>query len=217
MNTTKSRAARLVFPVALVVFGIVGAGMTIANAGNLGGFNAAGFGMMSQDRNFFAPGSGGMMNRNGMGGGSMMNGSGRASLCTPAASSGQVVRFRAMDSGRMMGGAMMRLMPIAQSARAGAVTLELDNLGTKPHELLVYRLAAGAQPGQRALLDTDRISESGMLAEVEPVCTQPANLDGVAAGNVALVTLTLAAGRYEVVCNLPGHYRAGMWATLVVQ
>lgn len=30
------------------------------------------------------------------------------------------------------------------------------------------------------------------------------------------VTLTLPPGRYELVCNLPGHYAAGMYTQLVV-
>lgn len=235
MKTTKSRAARLVLPVALVAFGLVGAGMTLAYARNFDGFTSNGPGMMNgngfglgsggmMNRNGnsggFAPGAGGMMNRNGSAfgnGGGMMNGSGLTARCTPAAATGQLVRFRAMDSGRMMGGGMMRLLPLTQTAREGTVTLELTNLGTRPHELLVYRLADGQQPGSRTVLGTDRISETGILGEVEPVCTQPADLDGIAAGNIARVTLTLTPGRYEVVCNLPGHYRAGMWATLIVR
>ena len=199
MKWTQTRAARLVLPVAVLAFGIVGTGVTIANAGNT--FIAANGRDLTPLRSGYA--------------GSMMGGQARA--CSPQDVTGQLVRFRAMDSGRMMGGAMMRLMPGVVSASAGVVTIELDNLGLSPHELLVYPLAAGARAGERVVLNVDRVSEVGSLGEVEPVCAQPAELDGIAAGNIARVTLTLAAGRYELLCNLPGHYRAGMWATLVVR
>ena len=31
------------------------------------------------------------------------------------------------------------------------------------------------------------------------------------------MTLTLAPGRYELICNLPGHYAAGMFTELTVR
>jgi uncharacterized cupredoxin-like copper-binding protein len=33
---------------------------------------------------------------------------------------------------------------------------------------------------------------------------------------VGWVTVTLAPGRYELVCNLPGHYVSGMYGELTV-
>ena len=201
MKWTQTRAARLVLPVTVLMFGIVGAGVSISSAGDGFAVGANGRGMM-QGRGAFG---GGMM------------GDGRVQTCAPASVTGRLVRFRAMDSGRMMGGAMMRLMPGVVTARAGVVTIELDNVGFRAHELLVYPLAEGARAGDRAVLNIDRVSEVGSIGEVEPVCAQPADLDGIAAGNIARVTLTLGHGRYEVLCNLPGHYRAGMWATLVVR
>lgn len=209
MKWMQTRAARLVLPVAVLAFGIVGTGVTIANAGNT--FIAANGRDVLNQRSGYV--DGGMMG--GFGSRGMMGGQARA--CSPQDVTGQLVRFRAMDSGRMMGGAMMRLMPGLSTVRAGNVTIELDNVGLSPHELLVYPLAAGARAGERVVLNVDRVSEVGSLGEVEPVCAQPAELDGIAAGNIARVTLTLAAGRYELLCNLPGHYRAGMWATLVVR
>lgn len=40
--------------------------------------------------------------------------------------------------------------------------------------------------------------------------------EGIAPGAVGWVTLTLGSGRYELVCNLPGHYAAGMSTELDV-
>lgn len=139
-----------------------------------------------------------------------------AASCTVPAATGTQVRYVAMDMGSMMGGSMMRLMPMWNRVPAGKVTLDLFNRGTMPHELLVFPLASGQVAGQRTVGSDDRVSEDGMLGEVEPVCDQGQDVDGIAVGNVGQVTLTLQPGRYEIVCNLPGHYRNGMFATLVV-
>lgn len=40
--------------------------------------------------------------------------------------------------------------------------------------------------------------------------------DGIAADSTGWVTLHLPAGRYELVCNLPGHYAAGRYTELDV-
>lgn len=37
---------------------------------------------------------------------------------------------------------------------------------------------------------------------------------GIAAGSAGWVTLDVRPGRYELVCNLPGRYRAGMASEL---
>lgn len=203
MTWTQTKAARLALPISVLVLGLVGAGSAVAAAG---GFSNPGFESMMSTRGF-----------GGFNGGGMMGWGNAASVCGPTAGTGQVVRYRAMDSGRMMGGVMMRLMPYAQVIQAGAVTLELTNLGSRPHELLVFPLANGANSGRLTVLSNDRVSETPSIGEVEPVCTQDASVDGIASGNVARVTLDLAPGRYEVLCNLPGHYRAGMWSTLVVR
>ena len=140
-----------------------------------------------------------------------------AAACRPTTATGQVVHFSASDGGgMMMGGMMMRLAPASTTAQAGAVTLELVNLGSRPHELLVFPLAADGLPGIRPIGADDRVDESAVIGEAKPVCAQPASLDGIAPGNIARVTLDLKPGRYEIVCNLPGHYRVGMWALLQV-
>lgn len=157
---------------------------------------------------------GGMMGgTSGWQGGMMGGPSGvTAASCTVPAATGTQVRYAAMD----MGGSMMRLMPMWTRVSAGDVTIDLVNRGTMPHELLVYPLAPGQVAGQRPVGANDRVGETSVLGEVEPVCDQPGDVDGIAAGNVGRVTLRLQPGRYEIVCNLPGHYRAGMFATLVV-
>ena len=40
--------------------------------------------------------------------------------------------------------------------------------------------------------------------------------EGIRAGTVSWTTLTLAPGRYELICNLPNHYADGMYQELLV-
>jgi len=90
------------------------------------------------------------------------------------------------------------------SAKAGNVTFDLSNDGTVPHEMVVIktRTKAGDLPVDSAV----KASEAGSLgeAEVEPGATDE-------------LTLKLAAGRYALICNLPGHYAAGMYSDFTVK
>ena len=59
------------------------------------------------------------------------------------------------------------------------------------------------------------MSESGSLGEASRSCAAGAG-DGINAGSVGWVTVNLAPGTYELVCNLPNHYADGMHQELVV-
>ena len=162
--------------------------------------------------------SGGMHNgSNGWSGqmgamGGMGSGGWSPTNCTAPPASGTQVRYVSMDMG-----SMMRLMPMWTRVASGTVTIDLINRGTMPHEVLIYPLAPGEVAGQRTVGGNDRVDEAGVLGEVEPVCDQSVTVDGIAAGNLGRVTLRLQPGRYEIVCNLPGHYSSGMFETIVVQ
>jgi uncharacterized cupredoxin-like copper-binding protein len=150
---------------------------------------------------------------------------GTQASCSIPPQPGTVVTYTARDMG--MGGAMMGgtfaggagpmgFMPRSATVAAGQVTVVLRNAGTRPHELLVMPLAPGQAVGQRAVGADDRISETGKTGEVSPVCPTDTGVDGTVPGGISQVTLTLVPGTYEIVCNLPGHYRSGMYATLTV-
>ena len=83
------------------------------------------------------------------------------------------------------------------------------------HELVVLPLAAGQQPGIRTVGSDRTVQEAGSLGEASASCTTGAG-DGITAGSTSWVTVHLLAGRYKLVCNLLGHYTAGMYAELDV-
>lgn len=60
-----------------------------------------------------------------------------------------------------------------------------------------------------------QVDEAGSLGEASVTNGQGAG-EGIAPGASSWVTMDLAPGRYEVLCNLPGHYAAGMYSELTV-
>jgi uncharacterized cupredoxin-like copper-binding protein len=79
------------------------------------------------------------------------------------------------------------------------VTVTLDNTGSIPHNWTV--MAAGVTLGSEADFDA------------ADVAVATADVDG---GASATVTVNLAAGEYQVICSIPGHFDAGMRGTLTV-
>lgn len=135
---------------------------------------------------------------------------------------GQQVTVVAGDMGgaRMMGGfAMMRgrmMLHVApQSVSSGTVSLRLLNQGTRTHELVVLPLAANATAGSLAIGSGNRVDEGGSLGEASNDCGSGSG-EGIRPGGAGWITLTLQPGRYELLCNLRGHYAAGMFAELDV-
>lgn len=127
-------------------------------------------------------------------------------------------------SGRMMGQGdwrsfrhgMMRVVASPRSVPAGTVSLAVTNAGYLTHELVVLPLAAGQPAGTRIVGADGTVDEAGSRGEASASCTAGSG-DGIAAASTGWVTLHLPAGRYELLCNLPGHYAAGMFAELDVR
>ncbi len=154
-----------------------------------------------------------------------------ASSCLVPSLPGAVVTVRLIDMRAMMGDshAMMRqldwrrfghgMMVVTAapaSVAAGTVSLRVDNAGYLRHEIVVLPLAAGQAAGARTPADDGTVDETGSVGEASAECAAGAG-DGIAPGSSGWVTLTLAAGRYELACNLPGHYLAGMHTELDVR
>jgi uncharacterized cupredoxin-like copper-binding protein len=108
---------------------------------------------------------------------------------------------------------IMRVAPAAVSG--GQVSLVASNMGWRTHELVVMPLTAGATAGRRVSGADGKVDEAGSLGEASSSCAVGAG-EGIASGSVGWVTLTLAPGRYELLCNEPNHYRDGMYQELIV-
>jgi uncharacterized cupredoxin-like copper-binding protein len=95
----------------------------------------------------------------------------------------------------------------ASSAPAGKVTLSVKNAGSVAHSLVVIKtnldegkMPAGAQDPSRV----DERGSVGTLGQLQPNQTKDFTLD-------------LAAGKYVIVCNEPGHYLMGMHTSFLVK
>ena len=92
------------------------------------------------------------------------------------------------------------------TAPAGSVTFTVTNSGTMVHEFVVLK----TDP-----LAADLPLTNGAVTEATyPKMGEVADL---AAGATGTLTVTLAAGHYSIICNLPGHVSAGMVVDLTVQ
>jgi uncharacterized cupredoxin-like copper-binding protein len=95
------------------------------------------------------------------------------------------------------------IAPSVRAVPAGSVTFSVSNTGNVEHEFVILRTSAAAdalpQEGAEA-------SEAGLVDEIE----------GIKSGEAGSLTVDLASGHYVVICNLPDHYAAGMYADLTV-
>jgi hypothetical protein len=90
---------------------------------------------------------------------------------------------------------------------AGPVVLHVHNDGPDAHELIVVRLGGRALP----------IRADGMTVNEEAL--EPSivgSLEPGRAGSTRNLAFKLAPGRYEVMCNMEGHYMGGMHRRFVV-
>ncbi|AEW95095.1 hypothetical protein SCATT_27240 [Streptantibioticus cattleyicolor NRRL 8057 = DSM 46488] len=154
-----------------------------------------------------------------------------AARCSAPALPGRVVDVMATDMmggmmPGMMGGpdgrgtgwhgmAMMRLLVHPATVPAGTVSLRVVNSGAFTHEVIVLPLPTGQSVGQRPIGSDGRIDEVGSLGEASRSCGAGTG-DGITPGASAWTTMTLQPGRYELVCNEPGHYAVGMYTELDV-
>lgn len=119
----------------------------------------------------------------------------------------------------MMG--MMRIVVNPATVPPGQVSFRVTNAGALNHELVVLPLAKGQYPGQRAIGPDGKADETGSVAEASRTCgadrgEENQNAMGIAPGASGWTTVTLTPGRYELICNISGHYWTGMYTELDV-
>ena len=96
----------------------------------------------------------------------------------------------------------------AHEAYAGDVNFTMTNAGTIAHEFIVVK--TDFKPGEIPLGTNNRFDEEGegVLAVGEIPEWEP--------GTTGKVTLKLEPGAYQVLCNIAGHYKNGMYTALTV-
>lgn len=107
----------------------------------------------------------------------------------------------------MMGG-MMTIRADKQTVKAGPVAFDVTNWSRSVlHEMLVVSVDSPSAPlpydYAQARVPEDQVKVLGEAADLEPNAAKTLNL-------------TLAPGSYLLICNLPGHYAAGMVLPLTV-
>jgi uncharacterized cupredoxin-like copper-binding protein len=107
-----------------------------------------------------------------------------------------------------MSKATMGVKAVPNRAKAGIITFRVKNDSKDTiHEMLVIPIA-DENTQLPFIADENRVDEEGAhdLGEV-------AELDPGASGSL---TLDLKAGTYALVCNVAGHFMAGMWTIFTV-
>jgi len=98
---------------------------------------------------------------------------------------------------------------VPTTIKAGTVNLETANFGTIQHELLVFKsdLAPSAYP----------VDKNGHIIEDDPGITLVSDGDNIDPGKTQTRTVDLTQpGTYLFVCNIPGHFKAGMFSVVTV-
>jgi len=156
----------------------------------------------------------------GPGGHGFLSGSARAAPKLP----GSVVNVSLTNMGGsmmggqgngMMGGGAMGLIADRATVTHGTVSFLVTNDGIIDHEMVVLPLAGSQAAGVRTVDGDAKIDEEGSLGEASKTGGSGAG-DGIVPGASGWVTMTLAPGHYELVCNLANHYSAGMYTELNV-
>jgi uncharacterized cupredoxin-like copper-binding protein len=155
----------------------------------------------------------GMMGYGMMGPGMMGPGWGQGpGMMNPGAPGPGMMGYGMMGPGMMMGqgmmGGMMSIRLDKPTVNAGTVTFDVTNWSRSVlHEVLVVSVDNPTAPlpydYPQARVPEDQVKVLGEAGDLQP------NVSGT-------FEVTLAAGSYLLICNLPGHYAAGMAVPLSV-
>lgn len=115
----------------------------------------------------------------------------------------------------MMGRGGMGLIADHTSVPHGTVSFFVTNDGSINHEMVVLPLPDTQAVGIRPIAGDGQIDEAGSLGEASKTNGEGTG-EGIVPGAAGWMTLTLVPGHYELVCNLAGHYGAGMFTQLTV-
>lgn len=114
----------------------------------------------------------------------------------------------ATPGAKNMAAATMGVKVSVPSAPAGVVTFHVTNDSKDTiHEMIVMYLADPSQPlpyvAADSKVDEDKAGDKGEVSELDP-------------GASGSLTVVLKPGKYLLICNVAGHYAAGMWTEFEV-
>jgi uncharacterized cupredoxin-like copper-binding protein len=97
---------------------------------------------------------------------------------------------------------------VASTIKAGKTDFTITNDGVAPHELLVFKseLDPAAYPTDAA----------GDIEEEGAGVTLVSDGENIDPGGSQSRTVDLAPGKYVFVCNIPGHFKQGMFTVVTV-
>lgn len=104
----------------------------------------------------------------------------------------------------------MSIQLSSNTVPAGPIEFAIKNDGKEPHEFVVLKTDL---PDSKLSLKENKLDEDTKgiekIGEVEE--------DDLKSGGSDTLKLDLKPGRYLIICNLPGHYQAGMKTELIVK
>jgi uncharacterized cupredoxin-like copper-binding protein len=111
-------------------------------------------------------------------------------------------------TGKDMSKATMGIAVSEDYVKPGEVTFEVLNSSEDTiHEMIIARLKDLTQifpyNSNEERVEEDRIEDLGEVSELDP-------------GASGALRLDLKPGSYLLFCNIPGHFRAGMWTVFTV-
>ena len=104
--------------------------------------------------------------------------------------------------------ATMGIKATPGSVKAGEITFDVTNDSKDTeHEMIVMYMADPSKQlpyiASEERVDEDRAGDKGEVSELEP-------------GASGSLTVNLKPGKYLLICNVAGHYAAGMWVEFTV-
>ena len=99
-------------------------------------------------------------------------------------------------------------MAVATTMTEGTSNFTISNIGTIPHELLVFK--SDLQPSAYPVDAAGNIEEEGAGVSLL------SDGDNVDPGGSQVRAIDLTPGSYLFVCNIAGHFKAGMFAVVTV-
>src|ERR1035437_7928407 len=109
---------------------------------------------------------------------------------------------------------MVSVVAAPDSVPSIQVTFVATNTGPLNHELLILPLPSDGA-GTRPVGSDGKINEQSSVGEASTSCGRGPG-DGISPGTRSWVTVNLAPGRYELLCDQPWHCAIGVFTELTV-